>query len=205
MVNDNTGGTGAIRLPSARGLALSLSAGWQRLLTVRTIRPDAVLPRGELRAAIADYRSALIGIAVASGLINLLSLTGPIFMLQVYDRVLPSRSVPTLLGLALLALVLFGFRACSTCCGAHPGAHRARARSKILAARVSTSSRGCRCAAAPPATACSPCATSTSVRSFMSGAGPDGFFRSALDAALRRGLLSVPSAGWAFAALIGAG
>ena len=110
MVNDNTGGTGAIRLPSARGLALSLSAGWQRLLTVRTIRPDAVLPRGELRAAIADYRSALIGIAVASGLINLLSLTGPIFMLQVYDRVLPSRSVPTLLGLALLALVLFGFQ-----------------------------------------------------------------------------------------------
>jgi ATP-binding cassette subfamily C protein len=31
-------------------------------------------------------------------------------MLQIYDRVLPSRSVPTLVGLALLVLVLFAFQ-----------------------------------------------------------------------------------------------
>ncbi len=97
-------------VPPSRELALSFSTAWQRLLTARTVWPDAAAPTGELRAAIATYRDALIGIAVASGLINLLSLTGPIFMLQVYDRVLPSRSVPTLLGLALLALVLFGFQ-----------------------------------------------------------------------------------------------
>jgi ATP-binding cassette subfamily C protein len=36
-------------------------------------------------------------------MINLLYLTGSIFMLEVYDRVLPSRSVPTLVGLAILA------------------------------------------------------------------------------------------------------
>ena len=98
-----------------RGWLLPFHAGWQRLLTPAAI--DAETPgstggvkAGELRAALRAHRSALIGIAVASGLINLLSLTGPIFMLQVYDRVLPSRSVPTLLGLALLALVLFGFQ-----------------------------------------------------------------------------------------------
>ena len=34
-------------------------------------------------------------------------LTGAIFMLQVYDRVLPSRSVPTLIGLATIAAVLY--------------------------------------------------------------------------------------------------
>ena len=34
-------------------------------------------------------------------------LVGPLFMLQVYDRVLPSRSVPTLIGLGVLALMLF--------------------------------------------------------------------------------------------------
>lgn len=36
-------------------------------------------------------------------MINLLYLTGSFFMLEVYDRVLPSRSVPTLVGLMILA------------------------------------------------------------------------------------------------------
>lgn len=38
-----------------------------------------------------------------SCMINLLYLTGSIFMLEIYDRVLPSRSVPTLVGLIILA------------------------------------------------------------------------------------------------------
>src|SRR5262249_61641823 len=37
-------------------------------------------------------------------------LTGSLFMLQVYDRVLPSRSVPTLVALGALALALFAFQ-----------------------------------------------------------------------------------------------
>jgi ABC-type protease/lipase transport system fused ATPase/permease subunit len=45
-----------------------------------------------------------------SGLINLLYLTGPFFMLEIYDRVIPSRSVPTLVGLAMLAGALFAFQ-----------------------------------------------------------------------------------------------
>ena len=38
--------------------------------------------------------------AVAVDVIGVLFLTGPIFMMQVYDRVLTSGSVPTLIGLA---------------------------------------------------------------------------------------------------------
>lgn len=49
----------------------------------------------------------LVGVAVFSGVINLLALTGAIYMLQVYDRVIPSRSIPTLIGLTVLLLVLF--------------------------------------------------------------------------------------------------
>lgn len=41
--------------------------------------------------------------------INLLMLTGPLFMLQVYDRVLTSHSVPTLVALGVLVVVLYAF------------------------------------------------------------------------------------------------
>jgi ATP-binding cassette subfamily C protein len=61
----------------------------------------------ELRDALRACRSAFLSVGVFSGIINLLMLTGAIFMLEVYDRVLPGRSVPTLVGLAVLAGVLF--------------------------------------------------------------------------------------------------
>src|SRR2546429_3229399 len=64
----------------------------------------------ELKLALAACRHAFIGVGGMSGLINVLALAGSLFMLQVYDRVLPSRSVPTLLGLALLLAVLYAFQ-----------------------------------------------------------------------------------------------
>src|SRR5882724_10697165 len=59
--------------------------------------------RSELVDALRACRDAFIGVGVMSCMINLLYLTGSIFMLEVYDRVLPSRSVPTLVGLVILA------------------------------------------------------------------------------------------------------
>src|SRR6202035_975139 len=67
--------------------------------------------RSELGEALRACRDAFIGVGVMSCMINLLYLTGSIFMLEVYDRVLPSRSVPTLVGLIVLASALFGFQA----------------------------------------------------------------------------------------------
>ena len=61
----------------------------------------------ELSTALASCRGAFIATAVISAMSNVLMLTGAIFMLQVYDRVLPSRSVPTLIGLAILAIGLY--------------------------------------------------------------------------------------------------
>ena len=54
--------------------------------------------RSELSAALASCRSAFIATALFSGMSNILMLTGAIFMLEIYDRVLPSHSVPTLDG-----------------------------------------------------------------------------------------------------------
>ena len=63
----------------------------------------AALARSELGAALASCRGAFVAIGLVSGLSNVLMLTGAMFMLEVYDRVLPSRSVPTLIGIAILA------------------------------------------------------------------------------------------------------
>ena len=67
----------------------------------------APVRRSELGDALRACRSAFIGVGVMSCMINLLYLTGSIFMLEVYDRVLPSRSVPTLIGLVILAAGLY--------------------------------------------------------------------------------------------------
>ena len=55
--------------------------------------------RSELAEALAACRGAFYGTALISGMSNILMLTGAMFMLEIYDRVLPSRSMPTLVGL----------------------------------------------------------------------------------------------------------
>src|SRR5688572_12331391 len=68
-------------------------------------------PASELRQAFSRFRQTLLWIAFFSFIINVLMLTGALFMLEVYDRVLPSGSVPTLVALAMLASVLFASQA----------------------------------------------------------------------------------------------
>ena len=63
--------------------------------------------RSELAEALAACRGAFYGTALISGMSNILMLTGAMFMLEIYDRVLPSRSMPTLVGLLVLAAALF--------------------------------------------------------------------------------------------------
>jgi len=61
----------------------------------------------ELRAARAGQIRLFWAVGVFSVLVNMLMLTGPLYMLQVYDRVLGSRSEATLVALSLLVTFLF--------------------------------------------------------------------------------------------------
>lgn len=61
----------------------------------------------ELAAARRESRSLYWAVGLFSMFANLLMLTGPIYMLQVYDRVLGSRSVETLIALSALVAFLF--------------------------------------------------------------------------------------------------
>ena len=65
----------------------------------------------EVADALRASRLTFIGVGVMSSIINILYLTGSIFMLEIYDRVLPSRSVPTLFGLVVLAVLMYAAQA----------------------------------------------------------------------------------------------
>jgi PrtD family type I secretion system ABC transporter len=58
-------------------------------------------------AALRASARRMIGVAVFSGVINILMLSGSIYMLQVYDRVIPSRNLATLFGLSLMVLIAY--------------------------------------------------------------------------------------------------
>jgi PrtD family type I secretion system ABC transporter len=64
-----------------------------------------------VRKAVLACWAGFLSVALLSATVNVLMLTGSFFMLEVYDRVLPSRNIPTLVGLSLIAAVLFLFQA----------------------------------------------------------------------------------------------
>jgi PrtD family type I secretion system ABC transporter len=64
----------------------------------------------DVAAALRDCRRAFLSVAVFSGVVNLLMLAGPLYMLQIYDRVLSSRSVPTLVALTVFLVGAYAFQ-----------------------------------------------------------------------------------------------
>ena len=58
----------------------------------------------ELRAALRDSAAAFVAIGLFSFFVNMVVLTGSLYSLQIYDRVLTSRSEPTLVTLTLLLI-----------------------------------------------------------------------------------------------------
>lgn len=70
--------------------------------------PEAEMRQaGVLQEAWASCRPALAATLAFSLCVNLLVLAGPLYMLQIYDRVLASGSVPTLVALSAILGVLF--------------------------------------------------------------------------------------------------
>ena len=69
------------------------------------------MPKTAEFVSLRSHGRAFLGVAVLSALVNVLHLSGSIFMMEVYDRVLPSRSIPTLVGLAAILVMLYLFQA----------------------------------------------------------------------------------------------
>src|SRR5258706_15698923 len=64
----------------------------------------------DLAAALGECKRAFGSVALFSGVVNLLMVAGPIYMLQIYDRVLSSRSVPTLVALSVFLVGAYAFQ-----------------------------------------------------------------------------------------------
>lgn len=75
-----------------------------------TVLRHPLPPSAPVTKALKACRQGLLSVGVLTGIINILMLTGSFFMLQVYDRVIPSRSLPTLFGLLGFIVVLYAFQ-----------------------------------------------------------------------------------------------
>ncbi len=70
-------------------------------------QPILASRNSELKTAILASRDAFVATGLFSLAINILMLAGPLFMLQVYDRVMTSGSIPTLVALSALTAGLY--------------------------------------------------------------------------------------------------
>ena len=130
----------------------------------------------ELRDALRMCWSAFAGVAVLSGVINILYLTGSFYMLEVYDRVLPSRSIPTLVGLSVLALTLYAFQGVLDVLRSRILVRIGRALDERLSARVYDVVVQLPLRTRTPGDGLVPLRDLDQIRSFLSSGGPPALF-----------------------------
>ena len=108
--------------------------------------------------------------------INVLTLTGSLFMLEVYDRVLPSRSVPTLVGLAILTAVLLAIQGVLDLIRSRVLVRIGAYIDTALSRRVYTSLVRLPLRIATRGDGLQPLRDLDSIRNFLSGLGPTALF-----------------------------
>ncbi|MGC1778736.1 MAG: type I secretion system permease/ATPase [Xanthobacteraceae bacterium] len=130
----------------------------------------------ELAAALGACRRAFIAIALFSGMSNVLMLSGALFMLEIYDRVLPSRSLPTLVGLLILVAGLYGAQGLIDMIRSRILVRVGRSLDETMSARVYDAIVRLPLKAGAKGDGTQPIRDLDSVRGFLSGSGPISFF-----------------------------
>lgn len=130
--------------------------------TQRAEKPAGIMP---------GVTTGLAGLFVISVVSNLLMLTGPLFMMQVYDRVLASRSVPTLVALTILISALYGFYAFLEAMRSRMGMRFANVIDGAVAEKLFTASVRMKLISGTPANA-DPVRDGDTLRQFIGGPGP---------------------------------
>ncbi|MCV9966602.1 type I secretion system permease/ATPase [Pararhizobium sp. BT-229] len=126
--------------------------------------------------ALRNCKTAFLGVFIASALVNILYLTGSFFMLEVYDRVLPSRSIPTLIALCLLALLLYAFQGAFELVRSRMLVRIAGALDEAMSARIYRSVVQAPLKLRTQGDGLQALRDFDQVRAFLSGTGPAAFF-----------------------------
>jgi ATP-binding cassette, subfamily C, bacterial PrsD len=130
-------------------------------------------PDSELRKALYSLKSPLLVVGGISAMINIFALGSSIYMMMVYDRVLPSSSVPTLLGLLAIFTFVFLFHGVLDVLRAHMLSDIARAFGQRLTQRLQQLQW--RSGLTQSANAPRPIQDMDQIRSFLSSQGPAAF------------------------------
>jgi ATP-binding cassette subfamily C protein len=131
------------------------------------------LARAALRHRLPDFAA----VGVFSSAVNILMLTGSIYMLEVYDRVLVSRSVETLVVLSLMALLAFGLQGGLDMLRSRILARIGAQIDAELAPAVYRAATLLPLTGAPAGEALAPARDAETLRSFLSSNGPLGTVR----------------------------
>ena len=130
----------------------------------------------ELAAALGACRRAFLAIGLFSGMSNILMLAGSLFMLEVYDRVLPSRSVPTLVALLILTAGLYAAQGFIDAIRSRILVRIGHSLDEAMSMRVYDAVVRLPLIIGGKAEGSQPIRDLDSVRGFLSGAGPSAFF-----------------------------
>jgi PrtD family type I secretion system ABC transporter len=75
------------------------------------MKKDSSVAKRKVSAKLTQgLRGVFVFLFSMSGIINVLALTGSFYMMQIYDRAIPSQNIPTLLALSVLAIGLYAFQ-----------------------------------------------------------------------------------------------
>jgi PrtD family type I secretion system ABC transporter len=126
----------------------------------------------DVAAALRDSRRAFGSVALFSGVVNLLMLAGPLYMLQIYDRVLSSRSVPTLIALTVFLVGAYAFQGALDLIRARVVVRAAALLDQRLALAVHGAVIRLAIAIRHPGEGPQPVRDLDQIRTFLTGAGP---------------------------------
>jgi len=130
----------------------------------------------EVQDALKTCLPSFTNVAIFSAVVNILALTGSIYMLQVYDRVLSSRSIPTLVGLSLIALAAYALSGGLDMLRGRMLARIGARFDEILAPRVFDLVATMPLKGAKAAESMQPIRDVDTIRGFLSGLGPTALF-----------------------------
>jgi ATP-binding cassette subfamily C protein len=116
------------------------------------------------------------GVAVFSGIINVLMLSGSLYMLQVYDRVLSSRSVSTLVGISLILLAAYILQGALDTLRSKMLARVGARFDELLSGRIFDLIAALPLRGAKQADSLQPVRDLDTIRGFLSGSGPTALF-----------------------------